>query len=66
MTHYIHQVYRVSVCLLGCNFKFIGTLVFISAVSGTFALLQPYNKLSTGTKHGLTAYYLWGHLNIAT
>ena len=29
---------RVSVYLLGCNFKFTGTLIFISAVTGTGAL----------------------------
>ena len=29
---------RVSVCLLGCNFKFTGSLIFISAVTGTGAL----------------------------
>ena len=29
---------RVSVCLLGCNFKYTGTLIFISAVTGTGAL----------------------------
>ena len=35
--HHLHQK-RVSVCLLGCNFKFTGTLIFISAVTGTGAL----------------------------
>ena len=29
---------RVSECLLGCNFKFTSTLIFISAITGTSAL----------------------------
>ena len=33
---------RVSVCLLGCNFKFTGTLTFISAVIGTGELATAF------------------------
>ena len=35
---------KVSVCLLGCNVKFTGTLIFISAVTGTGALATALKK----------------------
>ena len=33
---------RVSVCLMGCNFKFTGTLIFISAIAGNGTLATAY------------------------
>ena len=45
MNHYIrcNEInMRVSVSLLRCNFKFTGTLIFISAVTGTGALATGY------------------------
>ena len=35
---------KVSVYLLGCNVKFTGTLIFISAVTGTVALATALKK----------------------
>ena len=52
---YIEVNIRVLVCLLGCNIKFTGTLILISAVNGTGALATAFNKF-----HYLCNLYICG------